>query len=124
MSRQEQIEQAAKEYLADILDSTTFNVNYEEDNYDAGSLHATIEIAEQAFKAGVKFGINSVWRNPDEEEIEDGNHINIIKNKGGEFLIEIAPWLNNKYQGTYHMQCTFGYAKVMRCARVIDILPE
>lgn len=55
MTQVEEIEKAAKAYTQKIIDSNSFEVNYEEDNYDAGSLHATSEICPMAFKAGAKW---------------------------------------------------------------------
>jgi len=47
--KREQIEKAAELYTQEIIDSNTFDVNYEEDNYDAGTLHATSEVCPMAF---------------------------------------------------------------------------
>lgn len=55
MTQEEEIENAANAYTQEIIDSNTFDVNYEEDNYDAGSLHATSEVCPKAFKAGVEW---------------------------------------------------------------------
>ena len=69
MTQVEEIEKAAKAYTQKIIDSNSFEVNYEEDNYDAGSLHATSEICPMAFKAGAKWAEKhhakkqSIWYN-------------------------------------------------------------
>ena len=39
--KQEQIEKAAREFTDNLIAENHFDVNYEEDNYDAGSIHAT-----------------------------------------------------------------------------------
>jgi len=59
MTQVEEIEKAAKAYTQEMIDSKTFDVNYEEDNYDAGLLHATSEVSPMAFKAGVEWATKS-----------------------------------------------------------------
>lgn len=55
MTREEEIQKAAETYTQEIIHGTTFDVNFEEDNYDAGSLHATSEVCPMAFIAGAKY---------------------------------------------------------------------
>lgn len=52
MTREEEIQIAAETYTQEIIDSNTFDVNFEENNYDAGSLYATSEVFPMAFIAG------------------------------------------------------------------------
>lgn len=68
----EQIEKAANAYTQEVIDSNTFDVNFEEDNYDAGSLHATSEVCPMAFKAGAEWRINSVWHDKKEKPVCKG----------------------------------------------------
>lgn len=49
------VEEAASAYLQKILESTDFEVNLEEDNYDAGSRDAVFDVTERAFIAGVEW---------------------------------------------------------------------
>lgn len=49
------LEEAASAYLQKILESTDFEVNFEEDNYDAGSRDAVFDVTERAFIAGAEW---------------------------------------------------------------------
>lgn len=49
-------QEAAREYMQNILDVSDLSVNYEEDNYDAGVMNTLIEALEPAFLAGDAFG--------------------------------------------------------------------
>lgn len=49
------VEKAASAYLQKILESTDFEVNFEEDNYDAGSRDAVFDVTERAFIAGAEW---------------------------------------------------------------------
>lgn len=63
----EQIEQAADAYTKDILEANTFEVDYEESNYDAGARDSIIELCPETFIAGANWRINSVWHDASEE---------------------------------------------------------
>lgn len=49
------LEEEASAYLQKILESTDFEVNFEEDNYDAGSRDAVFDVTERAFIAGAEW---------------------------------------------------------------------
>ena len=49
------VEEAASAYLQKILESTDFEVNSEEDNYDAGSRDAVLDVTERAFIASAEW---------------------------------------------------------------------
>lgn len=49
------VEKAASAYLQKILESTDFEVNVEEDNYDAGSRDAVFDVTERTFIAGAEW---------------------------------------------------------------------
>lgn len=49
------VEKAASAYLQKILESTDFEVNSEEDNYDAGSRDAVLDVTERTFIAGAEW---------------------------------------------------------------------
>ena len=52
------IKEASKEYLNNSLQTKAFlNVNYEENNYEAGYNDSLINNIEEAFKAGAEFGV-------------------------------------------------------------------
>lgn len=64
----ETIEKAAREFTDNLIAENHFDVNYEEDNYDAGSLNATDEVGFYAFIKGAEWRINSVWHDARKEE--------------------------------------------------------
>ena len=55
------VEEAAYNYLQKILESSDFEINFEEDNYDAGARDAVLDVTERAYIAGAEWRINSVW---------------------------------------------------------------
>lgn len=65
------IEEAANGYLQKILEASDFEINFEEDNYDAGARDAVLDVTERAFKAGAEWSINSIWH--DNTNIPDDN---------------------------------------------------
>ena len=51
------IKEASKEYMNNSFQTKAFlNVNYEENNYEAGYNDSLINNTEEAFKAGAEFG--------------------------------------------------------------------
>ena len=68
------VEKAANDYLNRILESTDFEINFEEDNYDSGSRDAILDVTERAFVSGAEWQAKqSPWisvkeRLPDENE--------------------------------------------------------
>ena len=60
------IKEASKEYMNNSFQTKAFsNVNYEENNYDAGYNDSLINNTEEAFKAGVEFAQR--WISVDDE---------------------------------------------------------
>lgn len=56
------VEKAANDYLNRILESTDFEINFEEDNYDSGARDATLDVTERAFVSGAEWQSNqSPW---------------------------------------------------------------
>lgn len=49
------VEEAANDYLNRILESTDFEINFEEDNYDSGARDATLDVTERAFVSGAEW---------------------------------------------------------------------
>lgn len=49
------VEEAAREYLQSIIEDTHFEVNFNEDNYDAGARNAMFDVIEPSFKAGAEW---------------------------------------------------------------------
>lgn len=46
------VEEAAYNYLQKILESSDSEINFEEDNYDAGARDAVLDVTERAYIAG------------------------------------------------------------------------
>lgn len=65
----EQIKQVATDYIEDLLsDNIDYgSVNHEEDNSEAGRVHALDEFGADIFQAGARWRIDSVWHNVSEE---------------------------------------------------------
>lgn len=63
----EDIKQAAAEYRNDVLCDAALDVNFEENNYDAGYSDCIAEEIPKAFAKGAEWRINSVWHNESEE---------------------------------------------------------
>lgn len=61
------VEETAYNYLQKILESSDFEINFEEDNYDAGARDAVLDVTERAYIAGAEWCINSVWHKTKDE---------------------------------------------------------
>lgn len=124
--KKEQIEKAAREFTDNLIAENQFDVNYEEDNYDAGRLNATDEVGFYAFTKGAQWRINSVWHDASEKpelgkelliEIEYDNGIKdyILPLRGDH------PNMITDEQGV----CFFLHdAKIIRWAYIKDLIPE
>ena len=118
--KREDIEKAAKEFTDKLIAENHYEVNYEEDNYDAGSLHATDEVGFYAFTKGAEWRINSVWHDINKEKPQDGKQC----------LLEIT--YNNGYVPYYHLTQWYEMNEFVfhdRCAKVRwiyieDLLPN
>ena len=56
------VEKAANDYLNRILESTDFEINFEEDNYDSCSRDAILDVTERAFVSGAEWQAKqSLW---------------------------------------------------------------
>lgn len=113
----EQIEQAANAYTQEIIDSNTFEVNFEEDNYDAGSLYATSKVCPMAFEAGAEWRINSVWHAPC--DIAEPGKDSLVEHMDGDGNVCIRIDWRSEYE--WVQACH--YDKILRWAYVEDLLP-
>ena len=57
-------QEAAREYMQNVLNDSDLSVNYEEDNYDAGVMHTLTEALEPAFLAGDASATAEAWKRP------------------------------------------------------------
>lgn len=124
--KQEQIEKAAREFTDNLIAENHFDVNYEEDNYDAGSIHATDEVGVYAFIRGAEWRINSVWHDASEKPVFGENIIIEIKYDNGikDYILPLRgdhPNVITDEQGICYLLLN---AKVVRWAYVKDLMPE
>lgn len=117
MTREEEIEKAANAYTQEIIDSNTFDVNFDEDNYDAGSLYATSEVCPMAFKAGADWRINSVWHTTADMPEKYKLCLVEYKDSDGKNKMRIDWRSEYEWVGMCH------YDTILRWAYVSDLLP-
>lgn len=111
--KQEQIEKAARGFTDNLIAENHFDVNYEEDNYDAGSIHATDEVGVYAFTRGAEWRINSVWH--DASEKPDKNQL---------VLFECRKTYGNGYSVNFGENYVLMKNVVLGWAYVKDLIPE
>lgn len=112
----EQIEKAAAEYRNDVLCDAALEVNYEENNYDAGYSDCIVEEIPKAFAKGAEWRINSVWH--DVKEIPEQNEWIIAQFWDDCFDTYIMPIEEERW---------YDWCKVMgikRWAYLDDLIPE
>lgn len=100
------VEKAANDYLNRILESTDFEINFEEDNYDSGARDATLDVTERAFVSGAEWqGKQSPWISVKEKVGCDSLNDCIVMDSDGEvFRACFSPenkWL--KYNRGYYV---------------------
>lgn len=67
------VEEAANDYLNRILESTDFEINLEENNYDSGARDAILDVTERAFVSGAEWQAKQMaWINVNNKMPEDG----------------------------------------------------
>lgn len=119
----EQIEQIATDYIEDLLsDNIDYgSVNNEEDNYEAGRVHALDEFGADIFKAGAQWRINSVW------------HDNTILPKLGEYIVVqmkdevlVAKLVSKEMRLIYFSRSISAtpFCNITRWAYAFDLLPQ
>lgn len=78
------VEEKAKECIDNLIDSLSLEVNYEEDNYDAGQVHALSDYGKEIYKVGFLEGYNEAMRcqsNPKIKQLEWEEHENRLGQK-------------------------------------------
>lgn len=80
------LEEAANDYLQKILEASDFEINFEEDNYDAGARDAVLDVTERAYIAGAEWqSKQSPWISVKERLPEDNENIVIMCEHGAIF---------------------------------------
>lgn len=80
------VEEAANDYLQKILEASDFEINFEEDNYDAGARDAVLDITERAYIAGAEWQAKQLsWISVEERLPEDNENIVIMCEHGAIF---------------------------------------
>lgn len=86
---------AAKKYLQKILATTDFEVNFEENNYDAGARDAVLDVTERAYVAGAKWQEKqSPWINIEDDFPNDFKQ-KLILLKNGQVRIAYLDSIDN-----------------------------
>lgn len=115
------VEEAASAYLQKILESTDFEVNFEEDNYDAGSRDAVFDVTERAFIAGVEWQSNqSPWISVKERLPEENKeYLVVLDNR----VVYVAQYnKNNKSWLIYGTGYTYNVVAYMPIPSFDEIL--
>lgn len=109
----EDIKQAAAEYRNDLLCDAALEVNYEENNYDAGYNDCIVEEIPKAFTKGAEWRINSVWHDVKENPEDDRTYLAEFNNG------TCCMFYNN----LYFNRMADAY-RIIRWAYTDDLLPE
>lgn len=92
------VEKAANDYLNRILESTDFEINFEENNYDSGVRDAILNVTERAFVSGAEWQAKrSPWISV-KERLPEVNTIVLTKGAYGRiicFLSTLGEWETN-----------------------------
>ncbi|WP_143269526.1 hypothetical protein [Bacteroides clarus] len=102
------VEEAANDYLQKILEASDFEINFEEDNYDAGARDAVLDVTERAYIAGAEWRINSIWH--DNTNIPDDNKFCVFTLSDG-----------NCGCGYYHKKERLHQCQVFLCNGILSI---
>ena len=90
------VEEAANNYLNRILESTDFEINFEENNYDSGVCDAIFDVTEMAFISGAEWQTNqSPWISVKEKAGCDSSNDCIVMDSDGEVFR--ACFIRNKW---------------------------
>lgn len=84
------VEKAANDYLNRILESTDFEINFEEDNYDSGARNAILDVTEKAFVSGAEWQAN--------EKLLESNKDDFLSHHVDKFKMEIIRIIANDAQ--------------------------
>jgi hypothetical protein len=115
------VEEEASAYLHKILESTDFEVNFEEDNYDAGSRDAVFDVTERAFIAGAEWqSKQSPWISVKERLPEENKeYLVVLDNR----VIYVAQYnKNNKSWLIYGTGYTYNVVAYMPIPSFDEIL--
>lgn len=98
-------QEAAREYMQNVLNDSDLSVNYEEDNYDAGVMHTLTEALEPAFLAGDAFGYRrgiaeaQRWINVEDELPENESpviaKIKTVETEEDEIIYGVCAYIGN-----------------------------
>ena len=92
------VEEAANDYLNRILESTDFELNFEENNYASGARDAILDVTERAFVSGAaRQAKQSTWISVD-EQLPIANTVVLTKGAYGHlicYLSTLGEWETN-----------------------------
>lgn len=108
------IKQKSEQYAKNVIDS------FSDDGVPC-STKAIQQMIAEGYLSGAKEALASQWKRP-EEEVPTTSHaltFIITEDKG---QIEIANWLNGKYQGSLAMLVNLGKAKIVAWMEIPDMM--
>lgn len=109
-------ENKSKQYAQSVIDS--FGVN----GVPCGISDIRQMIAE-GYQAGAIEALASQWKRPEEELPSSSHALTFIMTNSG-CQLEIANWLNGKYQGNLAMPVNLGQAKIVAWMEIPDMLSK
>lgn len=112
------VEEAANDYLQKILEASDFEINFEEDNYDAGARDAVLDVTERAYIAGAEWQANqSPWRDTTEKPVQGKLCLVEYKDPNGEIRVRLDKHCGFEWKEMCH------YDRILRWAYVDDLKP-
>lgn len=73
------VEEAANNYLQKILEASDFEINFAEDNYDAGARDALLDVTERAYIAGAEWQAKQLpWISVEERLPENEDRVLVL----------------------------------------------
>lgn len=79
------------------------------------------QMISDAYCAGAAEALASQWKHPEDETPTSSHALTFIQTKDG-CQLEIANWLNGKYQGNMAMLVNLGQAKIMAWMEIPDMI--
>lgn len=104
------VEKAANDYLNRILESTDFEINFEENNYDSGARDAILDVTERAFVSGAEWQAKqSPWISVKERLPEEGDPV-LIRLKDG--VVRLACYDIEEDSNIYFWNDNYSYETI------------
>lgn len=109
-------ETKSKQYAQSVIDS--FGVNGVPD-----SIKDIRQMIADGYLAGATEALASQWKRPEDETPSSSFALTFIMTNSG-CQLEIANWINGKYQGSQTVLVNLGKAKIVAWMEIPDMLPK